>query len=108
MARAVSGSRKGPEGQLNPPESNARAPSKGKGMNGKAIIKRIEQVRKEKNFNKRGFSQAIGLTPQTYNNFTGKRASKPSLTLVCGVIKKFKIDPNWILFGKTAGGPANP
>lgn len=66
------------------------------------IIERIEYVRKYLGLNKSRVSIEIGLKPQTYNNFIGAQASKPSVDLIAGVCSRFGVNANW-LFGMEEG-----
>ncbi len=66
------------------------------------IIERVEEVRHQERLNKSRFSERIGLTPQTDNNFIGPQCSKPSVELVAGVCREFCTDANWLLLGKTS------
>jgi hypothetical protein len=45
------------------------------------------------------FAAAIGMKPQTYNNFVGAQASKPSIDLIHGVVTHFQADPQWLING---------
>jgi transcriptional regulator with XRE-family HTH domain len=66
------------------------------------IIQRIEYIRNYLGLNKSRFSTEIGLKPQTYNNFIGAQASKPSVELILGIVNRFGVSPTWLLNG---GGP---
>ena len=77
-----------------------------------AIIDRIEQVRWSRHMTKTSFCSAIGLTTQTYSNFTCSRC-KPNVNAVLGVCRAFKVDPRWIMFGEEGAdfgfpGPIDP
>ena len=63
------------------------------------IIQRIEYVRNYLGLNKSRFSTEIGLKPQTYNNFIGAQASKPSVDLILGIVNRFGVNPAWLLNG---------
>ena len=63
------------------------------------IIQRIEYIRNYLGLNKSRFSTEIGLKPQTYNNFIGSQASKPSVELILGIVNRFAVNPGWILNG---------
>ncbi len=63
------------------------------------IIERIEYVRRYLSLNKSQFSERIGMKPQTYNNFIGQQASKPSIELIYGVVDRFSVNPYWLLTG---------
>ena len=63
------------------------------------IIARIEEVRKAFNLNKSQFSANIGIKPQTYNNFIGTQKSKPNIKLIYGVVKWYRVNPHWLLYG---------
>lgn len=63
------------------------------------IIQRIEYVRNYLGLNKSRFSTEIGLKPQTYNNFIGSQASKPSVELILGIVSRFGANPGWLLNG---------
>ena len=63
------------------------------------IIERVEQVRRYLSLNKTQFSRAIGMKPQTYNNFIGQQASKPSIDLIYGVVNELHVNPMWLLNG---------
>jgi len=63
------------------------------------IVQRIEYIRNYLGLNKSRFSTEIGLKPQTYNNFIGAQASKPSVDLVVGIVNRFGVNPGWILTG---------
>ena len=66
------------------------------------IIQRIEYVRNYLGLNKSRFSTEIGLKPQTYNNFIGAQASKPSVDLILGIVNRFGVNPAWLLNGRGA------
>ena len=66
------------------------------------IIERIEYLRNHLGLNKSRFSAAIGMKPQTYNNFIGSQGSKPNVELIVGVVDKFRVDPQWLLTGEGA------
>ncbi len=81
------------------------------GISYEPIIERIEELRKGLSLSKTKFAEGAGLCVQTYNNFTGKQGSKPSLALVMGVVAAY-IRPEgqaatlyWITFG---GGDSAP
>lgn len=63
------------------------------------IVQRIEYIRNYLGLNKSRFSTEIGLKPQTYNNFIGAQASKPSVELISGIVNRFGVSPGWILNG---------
>jgi transcriptional regulator with XRE-family HTH domain len=63
------------------------------------IIQRIEYIRNYLGLNKSRFSTEIGLKPQTYNNFIGAQASKPSVELILGIVNRFGVNPAWLLNG---------
>ena len=63
------------------------------------IIERIEYVRRYLSLNKSQFCRRIGMTPQTYNNFIGQQASKPSVDLIFGVVNELHVNPMWLLNG---------
>ena len=63
------------------------------------IIERIEYVRKIRGLNKSKFSSAIGMKPQTYNNFIGAQRSKPNVELIYGIVEKYGVNPYWLLRG---------
>ncbi len=63
------------------------------------IIDRIEYVRKIRGLNKSKFSSAIGMKPQTYNNFIGAQRSKPNIELIYGIVDKYDVNPYWLLRG---------
>lgn len=63
------------------------------------IVERIERLRTALRLNKSNFARAIGLSPQTYNNFTGAQASKPSVELLHGLVTRCGANPMWILTG---------
>ena len=63
------------------------------------IIERVEQVRKLLGLNKSRFCLAFGMKPQSYNNFIGPQASKPNIDLICGVVDRFNVNPDWLLTG---------
>lgn len=63
------------------------------------IIQRIEYIRNYLGLNKSRFSTEIGLKPQTYNNFIGAQASKPSVELILGIVNRFGVNPTWLLNG---------
>ena len=65
----------------------------------RAIMERIEQVRESRNMTKASFARAIGMSAQTYANFTGRQGSKPSIDLVLGLCRAFGVDHRWIMFG---------
>lgn len=65
----------------------------------KDIIGRIEEVRTTLELKKSRFSTAIGMKPQTYNNFIGQQGSKPNVELITGVCKVYHVAPQWLLFG---------
>lgn len=65
-------------------------------------MQRIEYIRNYLGLNKSRFSTEIGLKPQTYNNFIGAQASKPSVELVLGIVNRFGVNPGWILNGNGA------
>ena len=64
------------------------------------IIDRVEEIRRHLGLNKSRFAGAIGMKPQTYNNFIGAQGSKPNMELVHGIVEQFKVDPRWLLSGK--------
>ena len=64
-----------------------------------AIVERVEEVRRRLGLNKSRFSGAIGMSPQTYNNFIGAQGSKPNIELITGVVGFFKVNPYWLLNG---------
>jgi transcriptional regulator with XRE-family HTH domain len=66
------------------------------------IIQRIEYIRNYLGLNKSRFSTEIGLKPQTYNNFIGAQASKPSVELILGIVNRFGVNPGWLLNGSGA------
>ena len=66
------------------------------------IIQRIEYIRNYLGLNKSRFSTEIGLKPQTYNNFIGAQASKPSVELILGIVNRFGVSPAWLLNGSGA------
>jgi len=66
------------------------------------IIERIEYVRKLRGLNKSKFSAAIGMKPQTYNNFIGAQGSKPNVELIYGVVSVYEVNPYWLLQGEGA------
>jgi DNA-binding XRE family transcriptional regulator len=63
------------------------------------IVQRIEYIRNYLGLNKSRFSTEIGLKPQTYNNFIGAQASKPSVELILGIVTRFGVNPGWVLGG---------
>ena len=65
------------------------------------IIGRVEYVRTYLGLNKSRFSAEIGMKPQTYNNFIGAQASKPSVDLIMGIVNRFGINPEWLLNGQS-------
>src|SRR5271170_4772904 len=76
------------------------------------IVDRIEQLRAYLRLNKSQFSNAIGMKPQTYNNFIGAQSSKPNVELLHGAVAKFGANPMWILTGRgemfTGGADGRP
>jgi hypothetical protein len=64
------------------------------------IIGRIELLRFTLGMNKSRFSNAIGMKPQTYNNFIGAQGSKPNVELLHGIVTRFGANPMWVLTGK--------
>ena len=64
------------------------------------IIKRIEQVRGYLGLNRSKFCRAIGMSPQTYNNFIGPQGTKPNIQLLHGVVTRFRANPMWIFTGR--------
>ena len=64
------------------------------------IMERVEQVRNHLRLSKVQFTRAIGMKPQTYNNFIGAQGSKPNVELIHGIVTKFRADPMWVLTGK--------
>ncbi len=64
------------------------------------IVERVEIIRNHTGLNKAQFAAAIGLKPQTYNNFVGAQGSKPSIDLIHGVVRQFQVDPMWLLVGR--------
>ena len=63
------------------------------------IIDRVEEVRGSLKLNKSKFSNAIGMKPQTYNNFVGLQSSKPNVDLIKGVVNAFNVNPMWLING---------
>lgn len=63
------------------------------------IIGRVEEIREDLKLNKSKFSNAIGMKPQTYNNFVGLQGSKPNVDLIKGVVNAFNVNPMWMLNG---------
>ena len=63
------------------------------------IVERVEIVRNKSGLNKSQFASAMGMKPQTYSNFVGAQASKPSIELIHGVVRQFRADPQWLLNG---------
>jgi transcriptional regulator with XRE-family HTH domain len=63
------------------------------------IIDRIEYVRERLSMNKSRFSSAIGMKPQTYNNFIGPQGSKPNIELLLGMLNVYHVNPYWLLNG---------
>ena len=63
------------------------------------IIERVEYVRRYLSLNKSQFSQRIGMTPQTYNNFIGAQGSKPNIELLYGLFNVYHVNPMWLLNG---------
>jgi transcriptional regulator with XRE-family HTH domain len=64
------------------------------------VIDRVEQLRTQLELPRSRFAKAIGMTPQTYNNFVGAQASKPSVKLIFGIVNAFNVNPMWLLMGK--------
>lgn len=65
----------------------------------KEIIFRAEEIRHILGLNKSRFSAKAGLSPQTYNNFTGSQGSKPNVQLIHGIVQAFNVNPKWLLDG---------
>ena len=63
------------------------------------IIERVERVRANLGLTKHGFATTMGISPQTYNNFTGCQGSKPSVELLYGVVRYYGVNPQWLLTG---------
>lgn len=65
------------------------------------IVTRIEKFRVSLSMSKSEFASELGLTSQTYNNFTGHQGSKPSLKLILALCSagKYGLNPAWVLFG---------
>ena len=72
------------------------------------IINRIEAHRIGMDMNKSRFAGAIGMKPQTYNNFIGPQASKPNIELILGAVVKHGMDPMYLLTGKTGENGSAP
>ena len=72
------------------------------------VIDRIEDRRKLLGLNKSKFAGAIGMKPQTYNNFIGAQGSKPNIELILGAIVKHGMDPMYLLTGKTGENGSAP
>lgn len=66
----------------------------------KAIIERVEYLRSLLKLNKSRFSDALGMKPQTYNNFIGQQASKPNAELILGCVEVYNASPEWLLTGR--------
>lgn len=64
------------------------------------VIDRIEDRRKLLGLNKSKFAGAIGMKPQTYNNFIGAQGSKPNIELILGTINVHGMEPMYLLTGK--------
>lgn len=63
------------------------------------LIAQIENIRWSNRLNKAQFCVALGMSPQTYNNFTGKQNSKPNVALLIGLRKAFDVDLNALIDG---------
>lgn len=63
------------------------------------IIQRVEQLRGSLGLSKSRFARSMGLTPQTYNNFMGPQASKPSVKLIYGIVSAYNVTAMWLLNG---------
>jgi len=61
---------------------------------------RAEFVRRKQRLPKNLFAARLGMSPATYNNYTGKQDSKPSVAMVIAICNVFNIAPTWMLFGK--------
>lgn len=66
----------------------------------KDVLDRVEQVRLTLALNKSRFAKGFGMHPQTYNNFHGKQASRPSIELIMGVCKEYRAKFEWLLTGE--------
>lgn len=64
------------------------------------IIARVEQVRADRGLTKGAFVAALGMSQQTYNNFTGAQRSKPSIGLILGVAHAYGVSYDWLLDGR--------
>lgn len=63
------------------------------------IVGRIERLRNILRMKKSHFASAIGMKPQTYNNFIGAPGSKPNVELLHGIVTRFGANPMWVLTG---------
>lgn len=72
------------------------------------INDRLQKLVNEKtNGNRSEFCRKLGLENFSLNNFLGSRKSKPSVDFLCKVIKRFNVDPYWLLFGEASPSGAH-
>lgn len=65
----------------------------------KEVVQRIEHIRKLNNMTKTAFSKRLGITPQTYSNYTCKQSSAPNLEFILRVCIQFKVQSEWLFTG---------